>query len=212
MKTNRLILLSYFMTLLIVNSCGTKIPERFEGKMVYKISSQRIDKMGSDSSGYQIIYAKDSMLRIENFTQLGKQVYIKHITKNRAYILMEFDGKKVALKSIPEPPVNTGKYEFKKKREKTAIAGRTARKMQVKIPNVDSLFYMYYFEDISHDYSEAIPGLPGLPVKYTLIANDELSDFELILFEPKEISIDYFGIPSDYEMMTMDEFIERFQN
>lgn len=209
---NSLSFLSIFSIALIIIGCGTKVQERFEGKMVYKITSDRAEQYNEDSLGYQVIYAKDSMLRIENFTQLGKQVYIKHITKNRAYILMEFEGEKVALKSIPEPPANAGKYEFKKKRGKETIAGRIARKMEVKIPNVDSLFVMYYFDDISHDYSEAVPGLPGLPVKYTLIVNDELSDFELIQFEQKEISIDYFGIPSDYKIMTMDEFIEGFQN
>lgn len=205
----------YFASLttsIILLSCGTKVQERFEGKMVYKITSERIDYSAEDSLGYQVIYAKDSMLRIENFTQLGKQVYIKHITKNRAYILMEFEGEKVALKSIPEPPANAGKYKFSKKRGKEVIAGRTARKMEVKIPNVDSLFTMFYFDDVSHDYSEAIPGLPGLPVKYTLIANDELSDYELIQFEQKAMSIDFFGIPSDYKIMTMDEFMTRFQN
>lgn len=197
---------------LIISACGTKVQERFEGKMVYKITSSKSEDFKEDSLGYQIVYAKDSMLRIENFTQLGKQVYIKHITKNRAYILMEFNGEKVALKSIPEPPVNAGKYEFKKKRGKETVAGRTARKMEVKIPNIDSLFVMYYFDDISHDYSEAVPGLPGLPVKYTLIVNDELSDFELIQFEQKAINIDYFGVPAEYKIMTMDEFIESFQN
>jgi hypothetical protein len=198
--------------ILLLCACGTKVQERFEGKMVYKITSERTDYAADDSLGYQVIYAKDSMLRIENFTQLGKQVYIKHITKNRAYILMEFEGEKVALKSIPEPPANAGKYEFSKKRGKETISGRTARRIEVKIPNIDSLFIMYYFDDISHDYSEAIPGLPGLPVKYTLIANDELTDYKLIQFEQKAISIDYFGIPSGYKVMTMDEFMERFQN
>jgi hypothetical protein len=125
---------------------------------------------------------------------------------------MEFEGERVALKSIPEPPANEGKYEFSKCKGKETIMGRTARKMEVKIPNIDSLFMMYYFEDVSHDYSEAIPGIPGLPVKFTLIANGELSDFELIHFEKKAIGIDYFGIPSDYKIITMDEFMERFQN
>jgi hypothetical protein len=200
----------FLLTTLI--RCGTKVPERFEGKMVYKITSDRTEQFNEDSLGYQVVYAKDSMLRVENFTQLGKQVYIKHITKNRAYILMEFNGEKVAIRSIPEPPANDGKYEFKKKRGKETIAGRTARKMEVKIPHIDSLIVMYYFDDISHDYSEAIPGLPGLPVKYTLLVDAELAEFELILFEQKEIHIDYFGIPSDYKIMTMDEFIESFQN
>lgn len=203
---------SLLCSFLILFGCGAKVQERFEGKMVYKISSERTEHSPYDSLGYQVIYAKDSMLRIENFTQLGKQVYIKHITKNRAFILMEFEGERVALKSIPEPPANEGKYEFSKRKGKETIMGRTARKMEVKIPNIDSLFVMYYFEDVSHDYSEAIPGLPGLPVKFTLIANGELSDFELIHFEKKAIGIDYFGIPSDYKIMTMDEFIERFQN
>jgi hypothetical protein len=209
---NSIFLIVSIVIIQLLGSCGTKVQERFEGKMVYKISSSRTEHIDEDSLGYQIVYAKDSMLRIENFTQLGKQVYIKHITKNRAYILMEFNGEKIALKSIPEPPANAGKYEFKKKRGKQDIAGKSARKMQVKIPNVDSLFIMYYYDDISHDYSEAIPGLPGLPVKYTLIVNDELADFELIKFEQKEISIDFFGVPSDYKVMTMDEFVEGFQN
>ncbi len=209
---NCLIVISSLSVFLILFACGTKVQERFEGKMVYKITSERTEHSQDDSLGYQVIYAKDSMLRIENFTQLGKQVYIKHITKNRAFILMEFEGEKVALKSIPEPPANEGKYEFSKRKGKEIIAGRSARKMEVKIPNIDSLFIMYYFGDISHDYSEAIPGLPGLPVKFTLITNGELADFELIYFEKKAIGIDYFGIPSDYKIMTMDEFMQRFQN
>lgn len=209
---NFIVVVSLLCIFLILFGCGTKVQERFEGKMVYKISSERNEHSQDDSLGYQVIYAKDSMLRIENFTQLGKQVYIKHITKNRAFILMEFEGEKVALKSIPEPPANEGKYEFSKRKGKETIMGRTARKIEVKIPNIDSLFMMYYFEDVSHDYSEAIPGLPGLPVKYTLIANGEFSNFELIHFEQKAIGIDYFGVPSDYKIMTMDEFIERFQN
>jgi len=209
---NPLLILSSTLLYFILFSCGTKVPERFEGKMVYKITSQNTDQFSQDSLGYQIVYTKDSLLRIENFTQIGKQVYIKHIAKNRAYILMEFNGEKVALKSIPEEPVNAGKYEFKKKMGKEVIAGKSARKMQVKIPNIDSLFIMYYFDDISHDYSEAVPGLPGLPVKYTLLVNDELADFELIQLEPRQVSIDFFGIPAGYKIMTMDEFIEGFQN
>ena len=191
-------------------ACGIQKQQNlsFQGKLVYLISGDKFDPNAKDSSNFQLVYAKDSMLRVENFTPIGKQIYIKHIPKNRAYILMDLHTRKVAIKSIPEPPPNTGKYKFNKKFGSTKIAGKKAKNIQVEIPDIDSSFLMHYFDDISHKYSEAIPGMPGLPVKYTLFSNDEFMNYELILFEEKELSIDLFGIPSDYTIMTMDEFID----
>jgi hypothetical protein len=144
--------------------CATpNATERFEGKMVYKLSSDKLDRLATDSMDYQVIYAKDSMLRIENFTPIGKQIYIKHIPKNRAYILLDLEFQKFAIQSIPEPPVNAGKYEFKKKRGSEVICGIEAKKILVTIPDLDTTVTMLYHPKISADYSEAIPGMPGMP-------------------------------------------------
>lgn len=195
--------------LLFVLSCSTPLAtERFEGKMVYKLSSDKLDRLATDSMEYQIIYAKDSLLRIENFTPIGKQVYIKHIPKNRAYILLDFEWGKFAIQSIPEEPINAGKYQFKKKRGKINICGIEAKQINVTIPNIDSTVTMLYHPKLSADYSEAIPGIPGMPLRYALLVNDIFTTFELVSFEEKMLPRDLFGIPSDYKIVTMDEFIE----
>jgi hypothetical protein len=195
---------------LLLFACATReAVERFEGKMVYKLSSDKLDRLATDSINYQVIYAKDSMLRIENFTPIGKQIYIKHIPKNRAYILMEFNGQKIAIQSIPEPAVNDGKYLFKKRRGKVTVAGIEAKKIDVTLPEIDTMMTMLYHPRMSADYSEAIPGIPGMPLRYALLVDGVLTTFELLELEERVIDIDFFGIPSDYERMTMDEFIER---
>jgi len=206
-------LLLFLSILLILASCGLKKiqPTSFEGKFVYSVSSRMIDPNAQDSSNFQIVYAKDSMMRVENFTKLGKQIYIKHIPKNRAYILMDLGGKKVAIQTIPEASPNAGKYTFDEKRKTKKIAGELARRVDVGIPNTDTLITMYYYPSILPKYSEAIPGIKGLPAKYTIFSNDEFIEYEMIYFEEQPISKDYFGIPSDHEVMSLEEFIELFQ-
>lgn len=197
-------------TLIFIVSCGVQKPSNssFEGMFVYKLSSEMINPNDEDSLNYQVVYVKDSMLRIENFTQIGKQVYIKHIPKNRAYILMDIYAKKIAIQSYPDDAPNAGKYKFKSKMGKKNIAGRKAKNIQVEIPDVDSVFQMNYYPDISPKYSEALPGIPGLPAKFTLFSKNEFIDYEIVQIEEREVSIDIFGIPNDYEVMTMDEFVK----
>lgn len=198
---------------LIFTSCRVQQPNMtpFEGKIVYHISSDQINISEEDSTAYQIIYAQDTMVRIENFTSIGKQVYIKHIPKNKAYILMDLSTKKIAIQTTTEEVPNADEFEFEFAMGSSRIAGRKAKKIKVNIPNIDSTFVMQYFEDISHEYSEAVPGIPGLPAKYTVISNDAFMDYEAILLEERKVSRDLFGIPSDYEIMSMDAFIDMIQ-
>src|SRR5690554_302548 len=94
----------FFGIAMILLSCSLPqaISEDFEGKLVYSVSSIANSPDMADSINYQVVYAKDSMLRIDSFTPIGKQVYIKHIPKNRAYILMDLGMQKVAIQTIPD--------------------------------------------------------------------------------------------------------------
>lgn len=198
---------------LILSACSVKQPNRtpFEGKIVYHISSEQVSLNEEDSTAYQVIYAQDSMVRIENFTPIGKQVYIKHIPKNKAYILMDINTKKVAIQTITDEIPNAEDFKFDFKIGKSEFAGRKAKKVNVNIPNIDSTFVMYYFSDISHEYSEAVPGMPGLPAKYTVISNGAFMDYKAIVLEERKVSHDLFGIPSTYEVMSMDAFVDMIQ-
>lgn len=208
MKTKSII--TFLLACLLLIACantnhGEK--KRFEGRLIYKISSDKRDFDENDSTSYQVIYAKDSLVRTDNFTPLGKQIYIKHIAKNRAYTLLNFAGNKMAIQSIPDSSKSIdGKYQFNYKRKKKSFLNKKAKLVEVTNTEVEQEFDVYYFEDISHDYSNAIPGVKGLPVEYSLFVNGEKLTYTLIALENKEMDKDYFGLPSDYTIITPDEF------
>lgn len=185
--------------------------EDFQGKMVYKITSPINNPSPNDSSNYQTVYMMDSMLRIDSHTPLGKQQYIKHIPRNRAYILMDLGVKKVAIQTIPDTTGNNGKYVFKHKMGTDEIAGMKAKRVKVTDTDQDTTFIVNYLPEVSPKYSNALDGIPGLPVKYSIFSNGVWISYEMIEFEEKSIDRDNFGIPSDHEIITLDEFMEMLQ-
>lgn len=201
------------LTCYLLVSCAVQpeVQAAFQGKIIYKIKADIIDENATDSTNYQVVYAKDSMLRIENFTAIGKQIYIKHIPRNRAYILMDIHKEKLAIQSIPEATPNAGKYQFKTKRKSKKIASKKAQAIEVIIPDIDSTFTMYYYPDLPAKYSEALYGIPGLPAKYTLFSNGVFYDYEIVSIEAYETNRDLFGIPTDHRIITMDEFYNLIQ-
>lgn len=194
----------------LIFSCKNSlvVPEKFEGKIIYKMSSEFLNPNDPDSMNYQIVYAQDTMLRIESFTPIGKQIYVKHIPKNRAYILMDMFYERLAIQTIPEKAPNAGNYIFQDQKGREKIAGKKAKNIKVTLPNTDTTIVMNYYEDISADYSEALPGIPGLPAKYTLYSGGEYIEYEIVFIEERKVDRDLFGIPSDHRVVTMDEFME----
>jgi len=200
--------------ILVMESCGVQKESNtpFEGKLVYSVSSAENNPNSNDSINYQIVYAKDSLLRIESFTPIGKQIYIKHIPKEKAYILMDLYQKKVAIQTITDTIDRSDRYTFKSKMGSKTFAGKKAKNISVTFNEQDTTIIMNYIEDISPRYSEAIEGIPGLPVKYSVFTKGLWMNYELISFEEREISKDKFGIPSDHEIMSLDEFMEIMKN
>lgn len=202
------------VVILALGSCGVQKESNtpFEGKLVYSVSSVENNPNDTDSINYQVVYAKDSLLRVESFTPIGKQIYIKHIPKERAYILMDLFHKKVAIQTITDTVDRSNKYTFKSKMGSKTFAGKKAKNIAVTFNEQDTTIIMNYIEDISPRYSEAIEGIPGLPVKYSVYSNGLWISYELISFEEREISKEKFGIPSNHEIITLDEFIEIMKN
>lgn len=202
------------ISLLFLAGCGVQKENNtpFEGKLVYSVSSVEHNPNDTDSINYQIVYAKDSLLRIESFTPIGKQIYIKHVPKERAYILMDLYQKKVAIQTVTDTVDRSDRYTFKSKMGSKTFAGKKAKNISVTFNEQDTTIVMNYFKDISPRYSEAIEGMPGLPVKYSVYSKGLWMTYELISFEEREISKDKFGVPSDHEIMTFDEFMEIMQN
>lgn len=200
--------------LLLLIGCGVQKESEtpFEGKLVYAVSSVENNPDAADSINYQVVYAKDSLLRTESFTPIGKQIYIKHIPKEKAYILMDLNSRKVAIQTATDTVDRSDKYAFKSKMGSKTFAGKKAKNISVTLKEQDTTIVMNYLENISPRYSEAIEGIPGLPVKYSVYSNGLWVNYELITFEEREISKDKFGIPSDHEIMSLDEFMDIMKN
>lgn len=200
----------FFGVIIILLSCSLPqaISDNFEGKFIYSIESPGNNPDPEDSINYQIVYAKDSMLRIDNFTPIGKQTYIKHIPKNRAYILMDLGVRKVAIQTIPDTIEEANRYIFKHKSGKEIFAGITTKKLEVTDTDLDTTMIMNYAPNISPKYSTAFKGIPGLPIKYALNSNGMWLTYQLMSVEERPLSINLFGIPSDHKIITLDEFIQ----
>lgn len=195
--------------LLILMGCSlpSVMQEDFEGKLVYRIhsDSEPNDLNDKDSTSYLIVYAKDSLLRIENFTAIGKQVYIKHIPKQKAYILMDI-GRKFAIQTLTDT-TSHDQYKFDNQKGSKKFAGIKGHNIKVTDLELDTTITMNYYPKISAKYSTAYSRMPGLPINYFLYNDDKWFNYQLISLESKPVSMDLFGIPSDYEIVTMDEFV-----
>ena len=152
------------------------------------------------------------MLRIESYTPIGKQIYIKHIPKNRAYILMDLGFQKVAIQTIPDTTLDDHRYKFSFASGKRDFANIISNNIKVKDNEYDTTFIMNYYKDISPKYSTAIKGIPGLPVNYYLYVEGIWVNYQLVSLEKKALNHDLFGIPSEYKIVSLDEFIEMIKD
>ncbi len=202
----------YFLLFLVL-SCLTKpfaqkqLP--FSGELTYKI--ERVDVKDSSKS-IQLIYAKDSLIKIVNFnSDKGKQELIKHLRYNKSYLLIESPLQNFAIKTnehlVKDTSVN---YTFKTQFGSKKIAGKRAKKIKVKLKSVQNELTFLYLKKIPAKYANTYFDLPGLPVLYYISTPDGL--YRYTLQEIKEVSppLELFMIPKDYKKVTFEEFAEEF--
>ena len=158
------------------------------------------------------LYTNDTITRMENFTErLGQQVIIRHIEKNKSYMLIETPQGKFAIKTdlneIDTAKIET-KYTFKKKMSKRDILGMKANRMEVNHPDFKEPIEFLYLKQYSNEYLNNFDSIPGLLVKYSVATPDAILDYELVKFSEFTPNRDMFGIPSDFKKVTIEEFMD----
>ncbi len=198
---------------LILLSCNLPEPiyDNFEGKFIYSIDAPGNNPDPNDSINYQITYAKDSMLRIDNFTPIGKQSYLQKLTSDTAFLLMDLGFKKVAIRTVFDAEPTDSNYVFQYKSGSQTIAGEKARNVKVVDKERDTTMVMNYIPEISPKYSTALKGIPGLPASYSIPTKGQWIHYQLLNIERKPLNDAFFMIPPEYEIITIDEFIELIQ-
>ena len=160
------------------------------------------------------VFTNDTIVRVETETQLGIQVYIRHMTLNKAYLLIDYGTEKYAIQTNLENQAKNDtlqpEYTIKRKSGSKKIAGIKCRKYFIQDKNQPDGFYCYFAKKISNKYLEVYKDIPGLGLDYYLPSTDGLIHYELKQFTSTPVDINLFGVPSDYKRITFDEFVNLF--
>lgn len=199
------------LSILLLTTYGFS-QEHFSGILKYKASIMRPDTNSVAKSWNVTLYTNDTVVRLETETnQFGVQVYIRNMTLNKAYLLLELDGNKYAIQtdlskktdSIPKT------YTVKKKMGSKKVAGLKAKKYLVTDDNTEG-YYCYFSKKLGNKYLQVYPEVPGLAVDYYIPSQEGLIHYELLEKKDQPVNRDLFGIPSDYKRISFEEFMRVF--
>lgn len=201
----RLIIFCLFAFLL----SGVSAQKPFTGKLVYSVEIADTSLSQLFPKSTMTIYTNDTLLRIETHTdQLGKQVLIRHLHKNKGYLLIETATDNYAIQLPEQEHEEERKYTFKKIKGKKEICGLNSQKLSVSINGVKQPLDYYYHKSISARYIPGFETFPGLLTDYYALTKDGVYHHQLKEINAQPVSIDLFGIPSDYKKISMSGFVD----
>ncbi|MCO5259657.1 MAG: hypothetical protein M9916_05890 [Crocinitomicaceae bacterium] len=179
----------------------------FIGKLVYNVEIADTSLTRLFNPSKMIIYTNDTLLRVETHTDaLGTQVLIQHLQKNKAYLLIDSPNGKYAIQ-IPDVQQKQSNYHYKKGKGTKSIASIKSNVLLVTHPDVENQMEFYYNKKILAKYIPSFEDFPGLLTEYYTITQDGVYRHRLQGIDYKIPSKDLFGIPSDYQRVSMDDFV-----
>jgi len=190
-----------------VSFFAQKKQKPFSGELLFR--AQRVIPMDSTQE-HMLIYAKDSLLKVINFSSnMGKQELIKHLSKEKSYLLLETTKGKYAIRTnYTKYQDSTLSYSFKKKLGSKRIAGMKAKKLSVTFSDIDKKFSFYYLENIPANYGSAYTNFPGLVVEYYIPTDEGMFQYTLTEFKRIDPPLTLFMVPTDYKRVSIEEFME----
>ena len=208
----KLTLLAIILITSVLDLSAQKNQEPFIGLLEYKISARDTALKDMLPAYPMVIYSNDTIIRKSNFTdQLGIQVVIQHMIMNKSYLLLEAAQGKYAIQtdlSKTKSDTTPSKYTFKKKCFKKKILGMKAKRVMASHPDFEESIEFLYFKNRANKYNPIFNEMPGLPVKYSVYTPDGILDYELVKMTEYTPDRNLFGIPSDYQRVSFDEFLE----
>lgn len=187
----------------------------FSGMLEYKITAEDTSLAELYPETRMIIYTNDTIVRMENQTSsLGRQVTIRHTEKKKAYQLIETEFGNFAIKADLTDNQDTvpteDRYTFDKKCKKKKVLGKKAISYEVNQKAYENPKTFFFYKKLSNKYLNTFDEVPYLPVIYYVTTYDVILKYELVRISEYTPDRDLFGIPSDYERVTFDEFIDKY--
>lgn len=218
---NFILLITLVLALPFAGFSQSKKTKTFTGMLEYKISVRDSSLRDLVPDNRMLVYTNDTVVRVENFTQnLGNQVAIKHMLLDKSYLLLDTDFGKFAIQmdeskaqeKMQENDTTTAeidKFVFEKKCGKTRLLGRRMNRLMVSHPDFEEPIEFLYMKGYSTEIVNAYPKINGIPTKYSVITPDAIFDYELVKINEYTPEHDLFGISSDFERITFDDFMDK---
>lgn len=182
----------------------------FQGMLEYKITVRDTAMKNLVPDNAMRVYTNDTITRLENFSaQLGSQTTIRHMEKNKSYLLLTvYDTVHFAIKTdLSKADTSKSDYTYDKKFFRKKFMGMRCNRIMVNHPSFEEPIEFLYLKKYSRKYLNNFEGVPGLLVKYSVPTPDAILDYELVEMREFEPNRDLFGIPAEYEKVTFDEFM-----
>jgi len=198
------------LTLLIIvitfSSCAQK--NSFEGIITYQ-SEEHIYNAPKDSTILIRYYVKGDKIATVSESNFGGQRYIRDMHNMTGILLLEMAGQKYALTQDLKQDTTHSHFIIKKQKGKATFGGVKSQKYSISGEYLDSAIIVYLSKKYPSNIINIYGGLPGFPTKYPLILKGESVRYELKSIESQPITEDLFYIPADYQVMTMQEFLDK---
>ncbi len=185
--------------------------QSFSGKIIYKISfadslGAAIEGMDSQKSAE---YVTDSVLRVDQNSRLGTQTTLINFKDSTYHILMDVQDIKIAISMPPDVLYTTDslKPSIKYKCKSKKIAGIKCKLALVTYPDNETI-PVYYAKTISGKLNQKFAGLKGYPMEYTLKHDGLTEHYQALEIDESVVSKEHLSIPSDYRIMTVEEFMK----
>lgn len=186
----------------------------FMGRLTYRVSALDSNVRSLVPADTFQVYTNDTIVRLESRTSLGQQVSIRHLQLNKSYILLYFKGEKLAIKtnidSVSTQQDNQQNIRYLRWKKKK-FGSFKAKRAIITREDLGGPKTIYYIPSIRPDLLNVYEGIKGLPAIYYLQHQEGVFKYELIDIDTTVPDHDRFGIPSDFEKITFDEFMDRFK-
>jgi hypothetical protein len=182
----------------------------FEGILTYKTEENFVDD--NDTVNTISYYIKGNKIATVSQSDFGGQKYIRDTEAKTGVLMLKMMGEKFALTQDLRQDTVHKKFMQVKTKKKEKISGLKSQEYLVSGEYLDSTEHVYVCKKISGDIISIYGGMNGLPTKYRLIVKNEPIQYELIEVKEQAISDDFFKIPADYQIMTMQDFLDKMAN
>jgi hypothetical protein len=209
----RIFALMSFLILLAVSCENHTKVERFEGLLIYETDDPMLNHVPVDSGKFIKHYVKGDSIRVESFTAMGKQIHIKDLSQQTAYLIFVFAGKKVALfQDLSMDTIQRG-FQWADGKDSKKIADQKSKNGFISGSYLNQPMQVFYSPRYSSKIIDIYDGIiPGLPTEYSLLVQQMPVSYKLVKLEEKVISDELFKIPADCLVLTMEEFMVMLSN